>query len=190
MCKSAAEGGQRCAAHTRARYEATTPADPQWDTVAAEYASTPEGAQALQGQIAHYQQADNPRAVARLSSAVERGRVLRESNQAAAAAIKDARPVSDIDPSQLRHAIDEASALNPDGWAVDPEDTLGSIQEPAYELLERDGREAAVEYLRTTWRNNRDRYRASNPNDIAGRGRYAALMVEAVKLATDLNNRG
>lgn len=48
MCKPVAEGGQRCAAHTRPAYEAATPGTPEWDDAAAAYASTPTGSRELQ----------------------------------------------------------------------------------------------------------------------------------------------
>lgn len=43
MCQSMAEGGQRCAAHTRPRYEAATFGTAEWDEAAAEYAASPSG---------------------------------------------------------------------------------------------------------------------------------------------------
>lgn len=184
MCKSTSDGGQRCAAHTRSRYQKTSPANPEWDTIAAEYASTPEGAQALRTQLSQHETQSNPRAIARLTSAIEHGQVIRESNQAAAAAVIAARDTHAHATAELQHAINDACELNPDGWAVDPEETLASIEEPAYELLERDSRDAALEYLRSTWRANRDRYRQTDPTNIATRGRYASLMVEAERTAT------
>lgn len=51
MCKSVAEGGQRCAAHTRPAYEAATPGTPGWDAAAAAYASTPTGRTELEGEL-------------------------------------------------------------------------------------------------------------------------------------------
>ena len=44
MCQSQAEGGLRCAAHTAPRFRSATPGTPEWDTAAAEYASTRGGA--------------------------------------------------------------------------------------------------------------------------------------------------
>lgn len=43
MCQSAAEGGQRCASHTRPRFTSAAPGTREWDDAAAEYASTSEG---------------------------------------------------------------------------------------------------------------------------------------------------
>lgn len=88
MCKSKAEGGQRCAAHTRPRYEAALPADPDWDTVATEYASTREGHERLT------QEADAAEAnrdfehEARLRAALKRGEAMREANKEAAEVIQ------------------------------------------------------------------------------------------------------
>lgn len=47
MCKSQAEGGQRCAAHTRPRFEAANLGTPEWTKAAKEYASTREGHERL-----------------------------------------------------------------------------------------------------------------------------------------------
>jgi hypothetical protein len=43
MCKSRAEGGQRCAAHTRPAYESAVFGTNEWDDAAAQFASTPTG---------------------------------------------------------------------------------------------------------------------------------------------------
>ena len=43
MCKSAAEGGQRCASHTRPAYHQATPGTHEWDAAAAAYGSTRNG---------------------------------------------------------------------------------------------------------------------------------------------------
>lgn len=47
MCRSVLEGGLRCAAHTRPAFQAATPGTREWDTAAAAYASTREGAARL-----------------------------------------------------------------------------------------------------------------------------------------------
>lgn len=47
MCRTLVEGGKRCAAHTRPRYEAATFGTAEWDRAAAEYAATPSGRDAL-----------------------------------------------------------------------------------------------------------------------------------------------
>lgn len=43
MCQSKSNGGKRCAAHTRPRFEAATFGTPDWDAAAADYARTEEG---------------------------------------------------------------------------------------------------------------------------------------------------
>lgn len=43
MCKSRAQGGQRCAGYARTRLAEVSPDSPAWETLAAQYASTPEG---------------------------------------------------------------------------------------------------------------------------------------------------
>lgn len=47
MCETKADGGKRCAAHTRPRFEAATPGTASWDTAAAEYGRTNEGRKRL-----------------------------------------------------------------------------------------------------------------------------------------------
>ena len=75
MCQSKADGGQRCAAHTRPRYEAATFGTAEWDEAAGEYAASPTGRGMLMLQS---QQPGAPveRQVA-LMSAIRRGDVLR-----------------------------------------------------------------------------------------------------------------
>jgi GNAT superfamily N-acetyltransferase len=80
MCKSQAEGGQRCAAHTRGPYQRATMSDPNWDDVARNYASTPEGSTALQHAADEAARTGNVEAEARLRTALTRGRSLRDTN--------------------------------------------------------------------------------------------------------------
>lgn len=47
MCKSQADGGKRCATHTRPRFEAATFGTLEWDEAAAEYARTKSGWEAV-----------------------------------------------------------------------------------------------------------------------------------------------
>ncbi len=47
MCETKANGGKRCAAHTRIRFDAATLGTPAWDTAATEYARTNEGRKRL-----------------------------------------------------------------------------------------------------------------------------------------------
>ena len=43
MCNPISQGGQRCAAHTRPRFQQATPNTAEWDDTAAAYAATREG---------------------------------------------------------------------------------------------------------------------------------------------------
>ena len=87
MCKSQAEGGQRCASHTRTKYTATSTDDPNWDTVAAEYASTSEGEAHLKGEAIQAMEQGDYETAARLNTVTARGITMREANRAAAEAI-------------------------------------------------------------------------------------------------------
>lgn len=90
MCKSVAEGGQRCATRARARYIRTPPFLPAWDTVAAEYASTPEGEQELRSEAQTKMDARDFDAAARLYSAIIRGVAMRQANRETADRIRAA----------------------------------------------------------------------------------------------------
>jgi hypothetical protein len=86
MCKTLAEGGKRCAAHTRPRYEAATFGTPEWDRASADYAATPSGRKALTAAQHEAEQAgDVERAVA-FTHALREG----ERLAAAADAVRDA----------------------------------------------------------------------------------------------------
>lgn len=51
MCDSNAEGGLRCASHTRPRYRGATPGTQEWDAAAADYAATPIGRRELEAML-------------------------------------------------------------------------------------------------------------------------------------------
>lgn len=72
MCQSPAEGGRRCAMHTRAVFESLSATSPLWDEAAAAYATTTEGHAAVirEADLA-YRAGDYDRA-ARLDDAVRR----------------------------------------------------------------------------------------------------------------------
>ena len=84
MCRSIAEGGQRCAAHTRPAYMAATPGTAEWDDAAAQYASTPEGRRVLQADIEIAERGMDFERAAALGAAVRAGENVRASNQEAA----------------------------------------------------------------------------------------------------------
>lgn len=115
MCRSLEDGGQRCASHTRPAYEAAPVLTPEWEAVAADYASTPSGRKALEAEIAAAQvEVDEWRAarrehgdkgsmkaflsycesvavVAGLENALARGLSIREANKEAGRLIKGGR---------------------------------------------------------------------------------------------------
>lgn len=102
MCRSAADGGQRCAAHTRKKFDRAerllhaaefagdpariTAAQADWEQAAAEYASTGEGFNVM---IDRYSDAGAEQAVMYQSLAA-RGARMREANKEAAALIRAA----------------------------------------------------------------------------------------------------
>lgn len=51
MCKSQAQGGTRCAAHTRPAFEAATFGTSEWDEAATDYARTPSGNRHLNAMV-------------------------------------------------------------------------------------------------------------------------------------------
>lgn len=89
MCKSQADGGQRCAAHTRSKYETLTRTDPGWDAAAAEYASTPEGHDRLTEEADQAAAAGDFETEAHLRSAITRGEAMRAANKETAQIIKN-----------------------------------------------------------------------------------------------------
>lgn len=104
MCRSQAEGGQRCAAHAKARMDqaarraaqarasgdasARSQALDAWEEAAVEYASTPTGHDDISARLAAAEADGNPRGAARWASVLRRGESLREANQAAATAVR------------------------------------------------------------------------------------------------------
>lgn len=112
MCKPIAEGGQRCAGHTRPAYEAAAVGTPEWDKAAAEYASTPTGhdelsaqAEQTRAQVEDYHRrwitgeiesnhpgyAEAVQSMTALDNALTRGTRLREANKAVADLVKRRR---------------------------------------------------------------------------------------------------
>ena len=91
MCKSKDEGGQRCAAHTRPRFEAATPGTPEWDSAATEYASTPQGHDALRENAEIAELSGQEDEAAALRAARKRGEALREANAESARPIDKAK---------------------------------------------------------------------------------------------------
>lgn len=91
MCKSISEGGQRCAAHTRPKYEAAAFGTVAWDEAAAAYGSTPSGRKMLEAERQRASaDGDADRAIA-FERAIRFGNQQREVAKATRAAIEEAR---------------------------------------------------------------------------------------------------
>lgn len=108
MCRSASEGGQRCAAHTRKKFDraerrlntAKSVGDTArvvaalavWEQAAAEYASTDEGHQAMTDRSRRAQSSEPPNwdDVSMYQGLAARGEQIREANKEAATLIRAA----------------------------------------------------------------------------------------------------
>lgn len=82
MCQSLAEGGLRCAAHTRPRYQTAEFGTPAWDEAAAAYASTPTGRMELAASLAAAEAAQDVRSEVAFQHALNEGQRLRETAEA------------------------------------------------------------------------------------------------------------
>lgn len=78
MCRSQAEGGARCASHTRPAYQAAHFGTPEWDEAAAAYASTPTGRMELLGSKAAAEEARDVASVVAFEHALTQGERMRE----------------------------------------------------------------------------------------------------------------
>lgn len=78
MCRSQAEGGARCASHTRPAYQAAHFGTPTWDEAAAAYASTPTGRMELLGSKAAAEEARDVASVVAFEHALTQGERMRE----------------------------------------------------------------------------------------------------------------
>lgn len=87
MCKSLAEGGQRCATVALARLNAVSERGSAWDARAVEYAATPKGHIDLTERRDLALTSGDHMKAGRLDSALRAGRSRREANQTAAASI-------------------------------------------------------------------------------------------------------
>lgn len=91
MCKSISEGGQRCAAHTRPRYEAAAFGTLEWDEAAAAFASTPTGRKELEAARRAARTAGDTERVVAIERALHFGEQQREVAAATKVAIDQAR---------------------------------------------------------------------------------------------------
>lgn len=81
MCESQADGGLRCAAHTRPRYEAASFGTPEWDQAAAEYASTPTGQRSLKDELTNAVARNDTDRVAALRNSLKAGARIKAAAQ-------------------------------------------------------------------------------------------------------------
>lgn len=82
MCRSQAEGGARCASHTRPAYQSAHFGTPEWDEAAAAYASTPTGRMELLGSKAAAEEARDVASVVAFEHALTQGERMREKAEA------------------------------------------------------------------------------------------------------------
>ena len=78
MCRSLADGGARCASHTRPAYQTAPFGTPEWDEAAAAYASTPTGRMELLGSKAAAEEARDVTSVVAFEHALTQGERMRE----------------------------------------------------------------------------------------------------------------
>ena len=111
MCRAIRDGGQRCAAHTRPAFLASTPGTAEWDDAAAAYASTPTGARELIDRMAAAAATGDVETEVALRTALSRGGQIAEANRATAESVSAAttssspQPLSTLNPSD--HGIFE-----------------------------------------------------------------------------------
>lgn len=117
MCQSIAEGGQRCAAHTRPRYQTTVFGSPEWDEAAAAYASTPTGRMELVSSLAAAEAAGDVRSAVAFEHALSEGARLREKAELFRDALTQQVPFSAV------ARPDETDA--PGGLGEDDDDEFG-----------------------------------------------------------------
>lgn len=127
MCKSLAEGGQRCASHTRTKMvkaaaaveaaaaardvDALGSAQAQWEEAAVEYASTNEGHDHLAAQAQAALAAGDYDTHALLNTVVQRGEAMRAANRETAALLAAVRlSQTEPDPAALPALSDRAVA--------------------------------------------------------------------------------
>lgn len=132
MCETKANGGKRCAAHTRPRFEAAAWGTPAWDKAAAEYGRTKEGyARLTEVVMAAVSAQDWSVAAAHQSAlgAADRANAAQaDFNQRHRNAVRDAARTDDVDKlRKLATSNDEsivvAVALN---WHT-PDDVLRTL---------------------------------------------------------------
>lgn len=126
MCQSQAEGGRRCGAHLRGRWESASFGTAEWDDAAAKYATTREGRIALE-RVRHAASLDDIELRVALNTALQRGvdilSALAAANSQLRPDVKGAAAVTEIERTyvvygegQAARRFDRLSAV--DEWSI------------------------------------------------------------------------
>lgn len=156
MCKSQAEGGQRCSAHTRARLDKATDnlalaaasgnsdlvasAREAWDTAAVEHASTREGRNEMRKQIADFEQSGETELAANHANIIRRGSDLSAANRAVAEAIRQAnrpevRTARDIAAGRYDMTDDNTAVIGSGRFVCENHNKPGSCDSECTQLI-------------------------------------------------------
>ena len=208
MCYSRAEGGQRCFAHAKAKYDkaaaaiaATPEADQNWDDfirAKIEYCSTPQGEADVRAEIeAHKAAGSDPQVIEAMEGTIQRGLEMREKNLAIRNAVRDAakpvvgepKPESQIQ-ADMRAAFDGMRG----GWEFDEQapKVPGVVVEPDPGDVDPAGQWAAQEWAKIgAMTDIAQSVRAANP-DLVGqdaRGKRFTVTPDVAEAARE-NARG
>lgn len=116
MGRPLSEGGKRCAAHTRLRYERTPATSLDWPDVARDYASTPEGRERITLEADEAADMGDRQTEVLLRAAVMRGDTVREANRETARLASTAPrprtvPGDDIERVRGQFGVDLAQVM-------------------------------------------------------------------------------
>ena len=101
MCQSIAEGGQRCAAHTRPKFESAAWGSAEWVDAASAYAATQEGSDRLSTLLDKANQNGQVEDSVMIASALEAGELQREMARELRTRIQDAQASADLPPDRV-----------------------------------------------------------------------------------------
>lgn len=116
MCKSRAEGGQRCAGHTRARFERALAAGNhrRIEAAAAHYASTPEGRTRVHTHAEQCWADGRHETAAILTAAVHHGDTIRQVNTETTRRVAIATEITANRMFAVRASLDAHDTSDPD----------------------------------------------------------------------------
>lgn len=115
MCRSIAEGGQRCASHTRERFNRLSRGDAGWVDAAVEYASTPEGRQRIVAAAVRESSGNRFEREAELQEIVKQGDALRAANQEARLRYLETSTNGTLVEGKPVRLVGDTAAFHPDG---------------------------------------------------------------------------